>query len=50
LLKNNPDVAAPFRLDRSEAVTCDNDNHLIDNVAQLLSGTGAGCTPNLSMD
>jgi phospholipase C len=60
LLKNNPDAVAPFRLDRSEAVTCDNDNAyteeqkaydggLIDQVSELLSGTGAGCTPNLAM-
>src|ERR1700733_12933460 len=60
LLNANPDSAAPFRLDRSEAVTCDNDNHytdeqkaydggLIDQVSELLSGTGAGCTPNLAM-
>src|SRR6202020_3094053 len=60
LLKANPDSAAPFRLDRSEAVTCDTDNHytdeqkaynggLIDQVSELLSGTGADCTPNLSM-
>ena len=60
LLQSNPDTVAPFRLDRSEAVTCDNDNHytdeqkaynggLIDQVSELLSGTGTGCTPNLSM-
>lgn len=60
LLNDNPDSAAPFRLDRSEAVTCDNDNHytdeqkaydggLIDQVSELLSGTGADCTPNLAM-
>jgi phospholipase C len=60
LLNANPDSAAPFRLDRSEAVTCDNDNHytdeqtaynggLIDKVSELLSGTGADCTPNLAM-
>lgn len=60
LINNNPNSAAPFRLDRSQASTCDNDNHysdeqraydggLIDKVADLLSGTGAGCTPNLSM-
>jgi phospholipase C len=60
LLNDNPNGVAPFRLDRSEAVTCDNDNHytdeqnaydegLIDKVAELLSGTGQGCTPNLSM-
>jgi len=60
LLQNSPDSAAPFRLDHSEAVTCDNDNHykdeqeaydggLLDKFAGLLSATGAGCTPNLSM-
>ena len=60
LIQHSPDAAAPFRLDISEAVTCDNDNHykdeqeaydggLIDKVAGLLSATGAGCTPNLSM-
>jgi phospholipase C len=60
LATNNPNGVAPFRLDRSESVTCDNDNHytdeqkaydggLIDKVSELLSGTGAGCTPNLSM-
>jgi phospholipase C len=60
LLNANPDSASPFRLDRSEAVTCDNDNHytdeqnaydggLIDKVSELLSGTGTDCTPNLSM-
>ena len=60
LLNANPDAAAPFRLDRSEAVTCDNDNHytdeqnaydggLIDKVSELLSGTGTDCTPNLAM-
>jgi phospholipase C len=52
LLKANPDSAAPFRLDRSEAVTCDNDNHytdeqkaynggLIDQLSELLSGLHA---------
>ncbi|HTX15141.1 MAG TPA: alkaline phosphatase family protein, partial [Candidatus Baltobacteraceae bacterium] len=60
LINASPDAAAPFRLDRSEAVTCDNDNHykdeqeaydggLLDKVATLLSGTGTDCTPNLSM-
>jgi phospholipase C len=60
LMNNTPGDVAPFRLDRSEAVTCDNDNHyedeqkaydggLLDKFAPLLSGTGAGCTPNLSM-
>ena len=60
LLTNDPDSAAPFRLDRSEATTCDNDNHytdeqkaynggLLNQFSGLLSGTGADCTPNLSM-
>src|SRR6202007_2640891 len=60
LIKANPDSAAPFRLDRSEAVTCDNDNHytdeqtaynggLIDKVSELLSGTGGDCKQNLAM-
>jgi phospholipase C len=60
LINNNPNPVAPFRLDRSQASTCDNDNHytdeqqaydggLIDKVAELLSGTGTGCTSNLSM-
>jgi phospholipase C len=56
----NPDAAAPFRLDPSEAVTCDNDNHyhdeqeaynggLLNQFSEILSASGAGCTPNLSM-
>ncbi|HUA99593.1 MAG TPA: alkaline phosphatase family protein [Terracidiphilus sp.] len=60
LINASPDAAAPFRLDRSDAVTCDNDNHytdeqtaydggLIDKVSELLSGTGTDCTPNLAM-
>jgi phospholipase C len=60
LINASPDAAAPFRLDRSEAVTCDNDNHykdeqeaydggLLDKVATLLSGAGTDCTPDLSM-
>jgi phospholipase C len=61
LKTQNPNSPAePFRLDISEAVTCDNDNHyhdeqeaydggLLDKFAELLSGTGTGCTPNLSM-
>jgi phospholipase C len=75
LLQNNPNhpnpspgdstPAAPFRLDRSEALTCDNDNHytdeqnaydggLLNKFAETLSGTGEDptgqpCTPNLSM-
>jgi len=57
---SNLNPVAPFRLDRSQALTCDNDNAyteeqkaydggLIDQVSELLSGTGAGCTPNLAM-
>jgi phospholipase C len=60
IIESNPNAAAPFRLDRGQALTCDNDNHysdeqtayhggLIDKVATVLSGTGTGCTPNLSM-
>lgn len=60
LIEDNLNSVPPFRLDRSQASTCDNDNHytdeqkaydggLIDKVAELLSGTGTGCTPNLSM-
>jgi phospholipase C len=60
LLEANPDTAAPFRLDRSENITCDNDNHytdeqkaynggLLNQFAGLLSATGGDCTPNLSM-
>ncbi len=58
MLVNNPNGIVPFRLDRSQNVTCDNDNHytdeqkayhggLMDNFA-ILSGTGTGCLPNLS--
>jgi phospholipase C len=59
LMTRNPNGVAPFRLDRSEAVTCDNDNHYTDEQAAyhgglldrfaLLNATGAGCTPNLTM-
>src|SRR6202050_4617486 len=57
---HNPNTIAPFRLDRTQNVTCDNDNHytdeqkdfdggLFDKYASITSGTGTGCTPNLSM-
>jgi phospholipase C len=60
LLTRNPNGVQPFRLDRSQNVTCDNDNHytdeqkatnsgLLDKYAAITSGTGTGCTPNLSM-
>jgi phospholipase C len=59
LLTRNPNAAAPFRLDRSQDVTCDNDNHYTDEQKaydgglldrfSLLSAQGTGCLPNLSM-
>ena len=59
LIVHNPNGVQPFRLDRVDAVTCDNDNHYHDEQAAYdgglmdkfvsLSGTGAGCTPSLAM-
>ncbi len=60
LLERNPNGVQPFRLDRTQNVTCDNDNHytdeqkasnsgLLDKYAVTTSATGTGCTPNLSM-
>jgi phospholipase C len=60
LILDNPNETAPFRLDRSMAVTCDNDNHytdeqnavdggLLDKFVQDTSATGEGCTPGLAM-
>ena len=60
LLERNPNGVQPFRLDRTQNVTCDNDNHyldeqnathggLIDKYAAITSAIGTGCTPNLSM-
>jgi phospholipase C len=59
LRANNPNPVAPFRLDRSQAVTCDNDNHYSDeqraynggllNQFSRLSAVGPGCGPNLEM-
>ncbi len=57
---NGLSSAAPFRLDRAQETTCDNDNHyadeqtaynhgLINLFPGTTSGTGTGCTPNLSM-
>jgi phospholipase C len=57
---NNLGATAPFRLDRAQETTCDNDNHykdeqtaynsgLINLFATTTSATGAGCTPYLSM-
>jgi phospholipase C len=59
LVEHNPNVANPFRLDRTQALTCDNDNHYTDEQKafdgglldkfSITSATGAGCTPNLAM-
>jgi len=57
---NGLSSAAPFRLDRSQETTCDNDNHykdeqtaynrgLVNLFPTTTSGTGTGCTPSLSM-
>ena len=63
LLHKNLNAANPFRLDRSQAETCDNDNHYKDEQLafdgglmdkfSITSSTGVGCTqffvPNLAM-
>ncbi len=60
LLANNQNSTPPFRLDRSQASTCDNDNHYTDEqkaynqglankFPEITSATGAGCTPALAM-
>jgi phospholipase C len=60
LTPSNLNEFAPFRLDRSMAVTCDNDNHytdeqkaydagLLDKFVQDTSNNAAGCTPGLAM-
>jgi phospholipase C len=60
LLARNPNSAPPFRLDRSQAVTCDNDNAyadqqkafdhgLVDKFPESTSAQGNGCLPNLAM-
>jgi phospholipase C len=38
LLTNNPNSVQPFRLDRSQEVTCDNDNHYADEQKAYDSG------------
>lgn len=58
MLVNNPNGVAPYRLDRSQNVTCDNDNHYTDEQKaydgglldkfSLLSATGTGCLPDLT--
>jgi phospholipase C len=60
LLNNNPNLANPFRLDRSEAVTCDM-NHdysaeqqayhggLVDKFVEFTGSTASGCNPKQVM-
>ena len=58
-LTANPNGINPFRLDRSQATTCDNDNGYRDeqraynagllNMFSITSATGATCGPNLSL-
>lgn len=61
LLTTNPNLTNPARLDPSMAITCDNDNHyldeqkaydggLLDKFVQDTSAAGTGCTPGLAMD
>src|ERR1700679_1246825 len=60
LLTQNPNSTGPFRLDRSQETTCDNDNHylddqkpydhgLADKFPEITSAVGTGCTPALAM-
>jgi phospholipase C len=60
LLTNNPNSVAPYRLDRSQASTCDNDNHytdeqkayhggLADKFPENTNATATGCPPGLVM-
>jgi phospholipase C len=60
LLNNNPNLANPFRLDRSEAVTCDMDHGysseqraynrgLTDKFVQFTGSTTPGCNPKQVM-
>src|SRR5579871_394978 len=60
LLTNNPNSTGPFRLSPSQASTCDNDNHYLDEqkaynqglankFPENTSATATGCTPALSM-
>jgi phospholipase C len=57
---NGLNSIGPFRLDRAEETTCDNDNHykdeqkaynsgLLDLFPESTSATGSACTPALSM-
>jgi phospholipase C len=58
LLNHNPNSTNPFRLDRSMAMTCDNDNHYTDEQKAYDGGlldkfpentTGSGCPLGLNM-
>lgn len=60
LIDHNPNSTAPFRLDRSQAMTCDNTNHytneqeaydggLLDLFPQYTSSTDPGCPAGLAM-
>ncbi len=60
LLDHNPNLANPFRLDRSQELTCDNDhgytllqsaydNGLADKFVPAVGPKGTGCSPTLTM-
>ncbi|HET8582006.1 MAG TPA: alkaline phosphatase family protein [Jatrophihabitans sp.] len=61
LLTDNPNLANPTRLDRSQEITCDNnhnyvpmqeayDGGLLDKFVQSVGPTATGCDPTLTMD
>ena len=60
LLSQNPNLVNPYRLDRSQAITCDNDNGYtaeqeavnggdMNNFVQATGANSAGCNPSLVM-
>jgi len=60
LLTNNPNMVNPFRLDRTQAITCDNNNNyqpeqqavdggLMDKFVQYTGATGGACNPDTVM-
>lgn len=60
LIAHNPNSVPPFRLDRKDARTCDNDNGyhaqqkafdrgLMDKFPESTSAAGSECTPHLAM-
>ncbi len=60
LIDHNPNLASPFRLDRSQELTCDNnlgytplqtayDDGRVDQFVQAAGPKGAGCSPALTM-